>query len=449
MEPATGSDQQLHTPSQFLGVRLVRAITVAAAAVLAALPTGLAGQDSFRSLTLDQAIEMALRRNPNLDQARTNIENAEHSRLSAWGGFLPNLSLSYGYSNSSTGRLDPTGQGIVSTSYSAQLGASYNLFDGMRRFSDLKAARLGVVEQNARYRQSEFETIRFVKQAYFNAVAARDLVAVEQGRVQRQEDQLNFVEQQLQLGRATRSDLLRSQVDLNNARLALLNAENGARTTTFRLTEVVGSDQRVGPVEEATLEATPLSYGREQLMEMAGVSAPSLATAKAALDAAEAGVSSARSSYFPNLNFSGGYAWRNEEFPPSNRSWSLSLSGSYPLFNGFQRETQVYRARAQADLARASERSAQLALSADLDEAYSTSQSALAGIDLAAQSVELSQESLRVEQERYRLGLSTILDLQLAQITLSQAEVDLVSRRFDYQLAVAQLESLLGQSLTQ
>ncbi len=436
MEPATGSDQQLHTPSQFLGVRLVRAITVAAAAVLAALPTGLAGQDSFRSLTLDQAIEMALRRNPNLDQARTNIENAEHSRLSAWGGFLPNLSLSYGYSNSSTGRLDPTGQGIVSTSYSAQLGASYNLFDGMRRFSDLKAARLGVVEQNARYRQSEFETIRFVKQAYFNAVAARDLVAVEQGRVQRQEDQLNFVEQQLQLGRATRSDLLRSQVDLNNARLALLNAENGARTTTFRLTEVVGSDQRVGPVEEATLEATPLSYGREQLMEMAGVSAPSLATAKAALDAAEAGVSSARSSYFPNLNFSGGYAWRNEEFPPSNRSWSLSLSGSYPLFNGFQR-------------ARASERSAQLALSADLDEAYSTSQSALAGIDLAAQSVELSQESLRVEQERYRLGLSTILDLQLAQITLSQAEVDLVSRRFDYQLAVAQLESLLGQSLTQ
>jgi outer membrane protein TolC len=409
---------------------------VAAAAVLAALPTGLAGQDSFRSLTLDQAIEMALRRNPNLDQARTNIENAEHSRLSAWGGFLPNLSLSYGYSNSSTGRLDPTGQGIVSTSYSAQLGASYNLFDGMRRFSDLKAARLGVVEQNARYRQSEFETIRFVKQAYFNAVAARDLVAVEQGRVQRQEDQLNFVEQQLQLGRATRSDLLRSQVDLNNARLALLNAENGARTTTFRLTEVVGSDQRVGPVEEATLEATPLSYGREQLMEMAGVSAPSLATAKAALDAAEAGVSSARSSYFPNLNFSGGYAWRNEEFPPSNRSWSLSLSGSYPLFNGFQR-------------ARASERSAQLALSADLDEAYSTSQSALAGIDLAAQSVELSQESLRVEQERYRLGLSTILDLQLAQITLSQAEVDLVSRRFDYQLAVAQLESLLGQSLTQ
>lgn len=427
----------------------IRALGLTAAAAFASLPGGLAAQESFRPLTLDEAIEMALRRNPNLDQARTNIEQAEHSRLSAWGGFLPNLGLSYGYSNSSTGRLDPTGQGIVSTSYSAQLGASYSLFDGMRRFSDLKAARLGVVQQQASYRQSEFETIRLVKQAYFNAVAARDLVAVEERRVQRQEDQLNFVEQQLQLGRATRSDLLRSQVDLNNARLALLNAENNARTTTFRLTEVVGSDQRVGPVEEATLEAVPLSYGREQLMQIAGSTAPSLATAKAALDAAEADVNSARSSYFPSLDFSAGYAWRNEEFPPSNRSWSLSLSGSYPLFNGFQRETQVYQARARADLARASERAAQLALSADLDQAYSTAQSASAGIDLAEQSVELSQESLRVEQERYRLGLSTILDLQLAQITLSQAEVDLVSRRFDYQLALAQLESLLGQNLTQ
>jgi len=71
----------------------------------------------------------------------------------------------------------------------------------------------------------------------------------------------------------------------------------------------------------------------------------------------------------------------------------------------------------------------------------------VAGIDLAAQSVELSSESLRVEQERYRLGLSTILDLRAAQISLSQAQVDLVSRKFDWQLALAEIEALLGRSL--
>ena len=404
-------------------------------------------QEAFRPITLEEAVSTAIRRNPGLSQARTNIETAEHTRLGAYGNFLPDLSLSYGYSNASSGRLDPTGQGIVTTSYSTQLSANYTLFDGWRRFTDLRGAKLGVLEQNARYRQTEFQTVQQVKQAYFNAVAARDLVGVEERRVERQEDQLDFVEQQLELGRATRSDLLRSQVDLNNARLALLNAENNARTTTFRLTEVVGSETRVGPVPEATLEAQPLPFSRDQLFSIAEQSAPSLRTAEAATEAAEAAVSSARSAYLPSLSFNGGWAWSNAEFPPTNRSWSIRLSGNMPLFNGFQRETQVYQARARADLAEQTERAARLNLNSELDAAYSSAQSAQAGIDLAVQNVALSEESLRVVQERYRLGLSTILELQDAQITLTQAEADLVLRRFDYQLALAQIEALLGRAV--
>jgi outer membrane protein TolC len=285
-----------------------------------------------------------------------------------------------------------------------------------------------VVESQAAYRQSEFETVRTVKQNYFNTVAARDLVQVERDRVARQEEQLNFVEQQLELGRATRSDLLSSQVDLNNARLAQLNAENDARTTIFRLTEVVGVDQLIGPVAEATLEPTPFPYGRDDLLGMAFQSAPSIATAEASTDAAETQVSSARAAYLPSVSFNAGWAWANIEYPPENRSWSLSLRGSYPLFNGFSRETQVWQAQASVDRARSQERAAKLAVRSNLEAAYSTLQAAMAGIDLAAQSVELSTESLRVEQERYRLGLSTILDLRAAQISLSQAEVDLVHR---------------------
>ena len=426
------------------------AVALVAAGVLS--PATVAGQvdqsgDDFRPITLDEAIEIAMRRSPTLSQARTNIESAEHTKLSAVGSLLPSLNLSYGYSNASTGRIDPTGQGIVSTSYTTQLTGSYNLFDGWRRFSDLKGANLGIEESNARYRETEYQVVQQVKQAYFNAVAARDLVDVEERRVQRQSDQLDFVQQQLDLGRATRSDLLRSQVDLNNAQLALLNAENGQRTTTFRLTEVVGSESRVGPVAEATLVAQPLPFSRNQLFGIADQSAPSLVTAAAATEAAEAAVSSARSSYLPNLSFSGGWAWANTDFPPQNRSWSFSLRGSYPLFNGFQRETTVYRAKAQQDIAVQQERAARLNLSSELDAAYSTAQSAQAGIALAEQNVDLSEESLRVVQERYRLGLATILELQDAQITLTQAEVDLVSRRFDYQLALAAIEALLGRAV--
>ncbi|MCG8469809.1 MAG: TolC family protein [Gemmatimonadetes bacterium] len=420
---------------------------------LVAIPFELRAQavanDEFRPISLDEAVEIARRRNPNLRQQFTAIEQAEHTRLSAYGQFLPAVNLSFGYSNSSSGRLDASNQGFVTTSYSTQLDASYNLFDGWSRFTDLKGAKLGVIEQNARYREVEFLTIQQVKQAYSAAVAARDLVGVEERRVQRQADQLDFVEQQLELGRATRSDLLRSQVDLNNAQLALLNAQNNERTTAYRLTEVVGSEERVGPEAEAQLATEGLPFSRDELFLMAGQSAPSLQTASAATEAAEAAVSSARSAYLPSLSIAGGYAWANQEFPPSNRSWSFSLRGSYPLFNGFQRETQVFQARARANLAREQERAAELNLSSELDAAYASAQSAQAGIDLAEQNVELSEESLRVVQERYRLGLATILELQDAQITLTQSEVDLVSRLFDYQLAVAQIEALLGRSVAE
>ena len=253
----------------------------------------------------------------------------------------------------------------------------------------------------------------------------------------------------MELGRATRSDSLRSQVDLNNAQLALLNARNNARTRTFELTEVIGSETLVGPTAEAELAVTEIPFTRDELFAIADVSAPGLQAASVAVEAAEAAVSGARSSYLPTISLNGGYGWANQEFPPSNRSWSIGLTGSYPLFNGFQRETQVFRAQATADQARQAERAARLNLSSLLDARYATAQSALAGVDLAEQNVELSEESLRVVQERYQLGLATILELQDAQITFTQSEIDLVSRRFDYEAAVATIEALLGRRLDQ
>ncbi len=400
-----------------------------------------------RRVTLDQAVTIAMQNNPALTQSRSSLDQARYSRLTAYGNFLPSFSAGYGYSNSSSARLDVTQQSLTRTSYSFQLSGSYDLFTGLRRFSQMKSANLNVEAQQASYRQSRYQTLLDVKTAYFNAVATRDLVAVQSATVKRQQDQLDFVRQQLQLGRSTRSDLLSSEVDLNNAKLALLNAQNAARASTFQLAQALGVDQRVAPVAEATLEIHTLTYDRQQLQSIAQSQAPSVQSARASYQSAQAQVSSAKSAYLPNLTFSGGWAWQNRDFPPENRSWSIRLTGSIPLFNGFQRESQLFQAQAQADAAQAQERSAELALRTNIDNAYNQVLTAVSGGDLAQKSVELSQENLRVTQERYRLGLATILDLQQAQINLQQAQVNLVQRKFDYQIGLAQLEALLGEPL--
>lgn len=405
------------------------------------------GADSIREVTLEEAIGIARTRNPELRVSGTGVDQAEYNRLDAVGNFLPDFNAGFGYSNASTGRLDQTGQAIVTSSYFFQLTGRYNLFEGFRKFTELKSARLDLSAEQARYRQDEFALILAVKRAFYDALALRDLVSVEADRVKRQEDQLEFVTQQLQLGRATRSDVLRSQVDLNNAKLALLNAGNDLRSATFQLGRTMGLDGRVGPSPEATLEGEPFSLSRDQIYRVGLQSAPSVVSAVEGAEAAASRVSTARSAYLPNLAFAGGWAWANTTFPPDNRSWSLQLTGSYPLFNGFQRESNVYRAQSQADAAKSQLRAAELQLIVDLDAAYNQMEVASAAIDLAEQSVELSREDLRVSSERYRLGLATIIDLQTAQIAVSQGEVDVIRSRFDYQIGLAELESLLGGSL--
>ena len=405
------------------------------------------GQEVAREVSLDEALDLARANSPTLEQSASSLQMAQYGELSAWGGFLPSVSLGYSYNNSSSGRLDPTGQTITQTNYSAQLTGGIDLFRGLRRFSDLKGAKLTVEASGARYRQAEYQTAEAVKITYYNAVATRELMRVEADRVQRQEDQLSFVNQQLELGRATRSDVLRSQVDLNNARVALLNAENSARASTYTLAEAVGMTEPLMPEAEADMGGTDRRVDESEILTRAMVGAPSLVSARAETAAASASVASARSSYLPSLRLSGGWAWSNADFPPQNRSWSVSLSGSLPIFDGFNRESTLYRAEAQRDQAQASERAAEIGLRKDIDAALGTITAAQASIGLAEQTVELSAEDLRVTQERYRLGLATILDLQSAQITLRQAEVDHIRRQFDYQIGLARLEALLGSDL--
>lgn len=415
---------------------------------LSAGPLMAQAADEVRRVTLTEAIQTALRASPALEQAAANIRQSETQRTSAFGAFLPSVNLGYGFSDASTGRLDPTGQAITATSWTTQLSASLDILDGFRRYHQFQNARKNVAAQVASFEQQRYQTELAVKTAFYDAVAAGERVRVEQDRVDRQLEQLDFVRQQIQLGQATRADSLQSRVDLNDARLALLNAQNDARAAQFALAEAMGVEERLAPALEVVPEPDTIRWELDHLMRTAQSQAPRIRAARRSVEAAEASVKTQKSPYFPSLRFSGGFDWQNSDFPPKGRSWSIRLSGSLPLFDGLQREAGVARAQAQMTVSQAQLRLAELAVRSDVDDAYSGIETALAGLRLAEESVELSRENLRVNQQRYRFGTATILDLQQAQINLEQAQVNVIQRKFDYQVGVARLESLLGMPLT-
>ncbi|HEX2189348.1 MAG TPA: TolC family protein, partial [Longimicrobiaceae bacterium] len=184
------------------------------------------------------------------------------------------------------------------------------------------------------------------------------------------------------------------------------------------------------------------------LAALVGTQAPGVRAEAAGLTAAEAGVAASRAQYRPTISLGTGADWANQDPALDGRAnWDLRLGVSIPIFDGFQREASVERARVQADVARVQLADAGRAARAELERTLSALRLAEQRITLAGEAVQVAEEDLRVQDQRYRMGSSTMLDRLASQTAVTQAENDLVAARYDYQLARAELEALVGREL--
>jgi len=428
-------------------------LIAAAAAVSLAIPAGAQqAEPQPTPITLEEAVARALGRSPALAQASQQVDNAATGRRTAYGAFLPSLSASSGASLRSAERFDPGTDRIVSgssDSYNAGISAGYDLFTGGRRFAELDRSGADLRAAEARREDQRFQVTLQTKQLFFTALRQGELLDVARSRLGQAEESLDMTRRQARVGLATTSDTLRARLEMVNARQAVLTAETQTRAARFALARQVGEEQPVVPTPPADLEPTPLPLSDGEVLEAAEMSSPAVRAAAAATGAAGAAFSSARTAYLPTLRLSSGYSWANDaaSFGGGNTSWSLSLSGSLPIFNGFQREATIARAEQSRNLTRLQEDDARLAAREEADGALRTLTTASIAIEIAGEAVAVADEDLRVVRERYRVGVATVLDVVTSQIALDQARVNLVSSRYDYVMARAQLEAILGREL--
>ena len=125
----------------------------------------------------------------------------------------------------------------------------------------------------------------------------------------------------------------------------------------------------------------------------------------------------------------------------------LRIGLSWTLFNGFKREQTVAQNAANLDFAKAQAADARRQIDAQLTQQLAATFTAWAQIAIAGADVAAATEAVRVQQERYRLGAGTLLDLLTAQANLTQAAVSQVQARYNYLIARAQLEAIVGHSL--
>jgi outer membrane protein len=426
----------------------IRSSTVVAlvfAASVAAIPAAA----QTRSVTLDEAVDMALQSQPAMIQAQGQVQSAGAAKLQALGGWLPSVSAGTGMSTNSTRRFDQNNQIFVegsSTSFSSNLGASLVIFDGLSRIYDNRIANADADAAAASLINQEFQTTLQTKQAFFNALAAEELVRVSETQIERSLEQHEISKEKLAAGTATRSDTLRSSVDLANARLQKLNAEAQLANAAASLARLIGVDGSVTAVREDELfdlVAVDTATLRTEALQRS----PVIYQADAALRAAGASLSATYGGYLPRISASYSRSWAGSEIFEMNPSWSARVSASWTLFNGFAREASRSRAQVSRDNARAQADDARRNVNTQLTQYLTALAQAQAQLETAEANRAASEEDLRVQRERYRLGAATLVEVLVAQASLDSAEVSIVQARLDYLVAKAQIEALIGREL--
>jgi outer membrane protein len=431
-------------------------------AALLLVPTVLTAQgtgaDDARPITLDEAVSLAQRNAPATVQARGLERTSRQSVSNAYAAFIPSLTVSAGGTRQFSDAATTIRDGQVVTlptepwSYSTGMTFGLELFDGGRRFYDVGAARASVDAAEANFITQRFNVSLNVKQQYYNVLAAHESESAALAQLEQAQQQLRAATARVTAGVATKSDSLRSLIQVGNARLALETARNDLRVANAALTRLVGAEDLVTATPEDTLQVLePLAIDSAALMQLA-IDGPVVNQAEANLTAARASRRAASTRYLPTISASyqrggSGIGRFGLGEDPYNYSGALRLSLNFPLFNQFSREDAIVRADVARENAQAALRDSRLAAQQNLTQHLGALQLAETRIQIQQASVEAAEEDLRVQQQRYALGASTLLDLLTSQTTLNQARAALISARLDYRVAKAQLEALVGREL--
>lgn len=424
-----------------------RALAVAGAFVLSA--NGLEAQER---ITLDDAVQRALVRSPGMAQQQQAVDNAYINKRSSWAAFLPTISANSSGSLRSANVLNEA-TGVIesgsSDSYSAGISGSLTLFEGTRRFREYDVAQADIRAAEARYANQRYQITLQTQNFFFNALRQADLLEVARQRLEQAEQNLDIVRSRTLVGEATVSDSLRARLDVVNARQSILQSENALRAAQFSLGRQIGEGRPVIPAAPGDLDPRALALTENEIMQIAEGASPAVMAATESTIAAGASVSAAKTAYIPSLRMSSGYNWNNQNrsFTGGNTSWNMSLSLSYPIFNGFQRESSIDRAQYTLRVSRLQEDDARLAAREQADASLQSLLTAEQAILIAQDAAFVAAEDLRVVRERYSVGAATILDVLVSQNAATQADVDVVTARYDYILARAELEAILGREL--
>ncbi|HKW45313.1 MAG TPA: TolC family protein [Candidatus Eremiobacteraceae bacterium] len=404
-------------------------------------PGGTAGA---QSLTLIDAENIALAKSPLLAIARAQLTSAGAAKGLAQSGELPNLGVSADSTRTKAGNFsnnqgqggNPSGQ---ITSNSATVNLRQLIFDGGRVWSQVSSARYG--EDAARYSlQRTVQTVFFsIGQDYFAALQARHalIAANESLRLARVQEEL--VNAQYKAGLAAKADVLTAQFPMAQAQLKVAQTQYGEQLALATLLNAMGlpATQLVQLVDDTSTNGeAPATV--DQLLAVASISRPDLLAAQASAKSADLAVRAASLARFPLISATasdGASGTAPNAGGRNGNSYSYGVGLTFPLYDGGVIHSQTVQAQAQASIAAANLKTAELGVSLSVQQAFLNLETARASVIAANAELANARTVLDVTNAQYKSGVTTLPLLLNAQVGLTTAQTDQITALYAFKIA--------------
>jgi outer membrane protein len=429
----------------FLALALVPAIVSAQALDTAARP-----------ISVDEAVRIAQQYSPFTVASRNGERAGEAGVRASLAQYIPTLLLSY-TSNQQGGTQFVQGTPVPVTglpwTYSRGLTSSLTIFDGNQRWFNYRAATATLDAADATDLSQRYAVALSVKIQYYAVLAAREQEAAGRRQLEQAQAELDVSAAKMVAGAATRADSLSAAILVQNAKLAILTAQNNLRNANAGLTRLIASPVQVTAVVGDTSDVGSITIGPDALANLVA-NGPSVVQAVASLQAAHALHRAATTPYLPTLSANASYGQNpksSQTFDfgagPTTLSTRLGFTLSYTVFQNYSREQSLVLARIAEDNADATLRDTKAAAQQNLVTFLSNYETAQQTIELELLTIQSADENLRVVRQRYNLGAAAQVDVITAEAALDAARAQLIQARLNARTAKANIEALIGRDL--
>jgi len=393
-------------------------------------------------LNLQDCIDIALKNHPDIKGAFHTVRIGDSRVSQAQSDYYPQIDSQSGYSRSRPyTRIDAS----PANNYSSSINLKQNIYDFGRR-----SARNQIAALNRDSFQEDMEEISSVivmrvKQAYYNVLQALENTAVAKKSVDQFQNHLEMVRAFFEVGLKPKFDVTKAEVDLSNAKLDLIKAENVLRIAKATLNNAMGMPGAADYHLENDLfpQDGEIDLSLETSLNRAYENRHDLKSILLRQEAAQKNLSLNRSGHYPTITGNASYGYGGSNFPLSD-GWSFGGALNIPLFSGFLTQSQILEAKENIGVIGAQIESVKQNIRLEVEQALSNLREAINRIETTGIIVRQAEENKDLAEGRYRSGVGTPIEVTDAFLALSRAQISRIAALADFKIGQAALEKAMG-----